>query len=178
MENNRSVPVLIGVALISLIAGIIIGIVVSQEKTVHPGIELPAAPRAQPPSGPDRREVIYPSSADVDGCTDAGGKLYPATGPGAAHWFIWNRCAREKFYSVYPGEEIILHIYTDNCADCVCTYPKFCVSELRGGTWEKTYCFDKGIMAGSQAYERYRPGSDRIRISAERCFYLEVLRSK
>jgi uncharacterized membrane-anchored protein len=126
----------------------------------------------------DCAEVIYPFDSDVESCTDSTGKLWPATGPGAATWFNWNRCSRQKSYQVNPGEEIILHAYTDNCASCVCNYPNFYISESRNNGWLQTKSFNFGNGQGSSTYQPYTPDSDRIKITAAQCFYLEVLRKK
>jgi uncharacterized membrane-anchored protein len=126
----------------------------------------------------DCAEVIYPFASDVASCRDSTGKVWPATGQGAATWFNWNGCSREKSYEVKPGQEIILHAYSDACDSCVCNYPNFCILELRNGSWEQTQCFNFGTEPGRAKYQPYTPASDRIKITADRCFYLEVLRKK
>lgn len=126
----------------------------------------------------DCAEVIYPFESDVDSCRDSTGKVWPAAGPGAATWFSWNGCSHQKSYQVNPGEEIILHAYTDDCASCMCNYPQFYVFELTAGVWSTPKYFDFGSERGASAYQPYTPISDRIMVRADRCFYLEVLRKK
>jgi hypothetical protein len=126
----------------------------------------------------DCANMIYPFASDVDSCIDSTGKQWPATGPGAATWFVWNSCSSQKSYRVTPGKEIILHAYTDACDSCVCNYPDFCIFELMNGAWQKTQCFDFGRKPGAATFQPYTPFSEQIKITADRCFYLEVLRNK
>jgi len=126
----------------------------------------------------DCAELIYPFASDVESCRDSTGKVWPAYGPGCASWFLWNGCSRERSYMVRPAEEIIFHATTDSCAGCVCTNMNFCVFESKDGGWVQTQCFDLGSQPGASRYQTYAPVSDKIKIVANRCFYLKVMRKK
>lgn len=121
---------------------------------------------------------IFPFEADVKYCRDSKEKEYPATGTGSAKWFLWGGCASWKSYNVSPGKELVLHIFTDSCAGCVCYYPNFYVFEFKDGQWKETKYFDLPDKKGTSENVFYVPSSDKIKILAKNCFYLEVFSGK
>jgi len=121
---------------------------------------------------------IYPYDADVDFCYNNKGIKYSTTGPDSASWFIWNSCARDKYYEVTPGEEIRLHVYTDSCSSCVCYFPNFKIYEYENGIWVHKKSFDLPDVKGQNYNEYYTTSSDKIKISATNCFYLDVFSLK
>jgi len=117
---------------------------------------------------------INPYDADVDTCTSSSGKVYPTTGNNSASWFVWNGCAHNKYYRVNKGEKLIFKVHTDSCSDCVCYHPNFYVYEYENGNWVQKKYFDLPDEKGKTWYEDYTPTSNRIKIYAPQCFYLDV----
>jgi len=121
-------------------------------------------------------EEVNPYQADVQTCTNSASQVLQTTGEGSAPWFLWGGCAREKYYEVNPGEELRFHIYTDSCAGCVCYYPKFYLYEFENEQWVKKQTFDFAYQKGITIDEKYVPNSNKIKIEALKCFYLDIFR--
>jgi len=117
---------------------------------------------------------INPYDADVDTCTSSSGKVYLTTGNNSASWFVWNGCAHNKYYRVNKGEKLIFKVHTDSCSDCVCYHPNFYVYEYENGNWIQKKYFDLPDKKGKTWYKEYIPTSNRIKIYAPECFYLDV----
>ena len=117
---------------------------------------------------------IDPYDANVASCTSASGKYYLTTGPQSAPWFIWGGCAKYKYYQVTPGQQIRLHAYTDSCSGCVCYYPNFYIYEYQNGQWVHSQYFDLPDKKGQHYNEYYTPTSDKIKVYATGCFYLDI----
>lgn len=117
---------------------------------------------------------IDPYGADVPDCINSKGVKYSTTGPKSASWFIWGGCARNKYYNVTPDEELVLHVHTDSCAGCVCYHPNFYIYEYRNEAWEEIKYFDLPDVKGITEDVFYTPFSDKVRIYANDCFYLDV----
>jgi uncharacterized membrane-anchored protein len=147
-----------------------------------PAPQVPVTQVLQQPDSalPDlaRWTMIYPSGADVGSCRDSAGKMYPATGPGAARWFHWGGCSSYKDYDVVPGQQIILYAYGDDCSSCVCFRADFTVYEQRRDEWVATQRFDLPEIPGLHIPVYYTPSSRTIRIIADACFYLDVYGTK
>ena len=120
--------------------------------------------------------IIYPSESDVDYCISSVGEKYPATGEGAATWFLWNRCSKYKVYNVKPNEQIEMKITGDSCASCVCYSPSFIMYEYdsQTGDWIKTKEYTKPGYKGYSDSLLYTPKLSKIKVVASRCFYLRV----
>jgi uncharacterized membrane-anchored protein len=118
--------------------------------------------------------LIYPSGADVQSCRDSTGKIYPSIGPQAARWFSWGGCGRQKEYDVFPGEQIILYAYGDDCQSCVCYNADFILYEQRQDAWIPIQRFDLPNQPGLHIPIYYNPSSSKIKIIADSCFYLDV----
>jgi len=128
--------------------------------------------------------IIYPYEAkdiygaDVPYCISKGGAKYSATGVSSANWFVWGGCAYSKVYKVIQGKELVFHVYTDSNPDCICCYPEFYVYEYRNKKWEEVKHFNYPPMRGFAENVFYTPSSDRIKISSNLCFYLDVYLGK
>ena len=117
---------------------------------------------------------IDPYSADVKTCTNSRGKVFSTTGEDSASWFVWNGCARNKYYNVNPGEKLTLNTRTDSCPGCVCYHPNFYIYEYENGKWIFKKYFDLPDVKGVTKDVYYAPSSNKIKIYAPRCFYLNV----
>jgi len=121
---------------------------------------------------------LTPYYADVPFCYDAGKNKYNTTGYGSEFqsWFVHGGCPRAKYYKVVPGKEMILNVNTDiiTCPDCVCNYPDFSMYEYIGGGFKKTKDFNFTDVGGVFEKVYYTPTSDKIKIEADKCFYLDV----
>lgn len=123
---------------------------------------------------------ILPYNADTFVCDDGGGNSYKTTGQASdlQNWFIFGGCPTSKDYRVFPGKEMILSVKTDisSCTECVCNNPSFSIYEYRGSEFVKVKDFNPdnkgrgGVLEGIY----YTPTTDRIRIVARGCFYLDV----
>jgi len=117
---------------------------------------------------------INPYDADVDTCTSSSGQVYPTTGNNSADWFVWNGCAHNKYYKVNKNEKLIFKVHTDSCSGCVCYHPNFYIYEYENGNWVQKEYFDLPDKKGKTWYKDYTPASNRIKIYASKCFYLDV----
>jgi len=121
---------------------------------------------------------IDPYNADVLSCRDGGGKEYNTTGQYSVsqNWFIYGGCPKYKYYKVVPGKQIIMDVKTDisSCSECVCNHPSFSLYEYRGTSFVKTKDFNLADIGGVAEKEYYTPASDKIKIEANGCFYLDV----
>jgi len=117
---------------------------------------------------------INPYDADVKTCIDSEGKTWPTIGEGSAAWFLWGGCAKEKYYEVTQGQELTFHVYTDSCPGCVCYFPNFYVYEYENGGWVQKKYLDLPDQKGLTLDEKYTPNSNKIKISASNCFYLDI----
>lgn len=126
---------------------------------------------------------IYPVEARnytddaIASCTNYAGKKYPATGRSDgyfANWFAWGGCAENKIYDVPAGKKILLKIYTDSCANCVCDNPNFCIHEYLNGEWKEYGCIAFPEQKGISREFYFVPNSQRIKISSTSCFYLNI----
>ncbi len=123
---------------------------------------------------------IDPYDADVDYCISSastGQQKISTTGPQSAAWFIWNNCAKYKYYNVNKGEKLRLHVFTDGCDGCVCYYPNFDVYEYQNGDWVLSKTFDLPDVKSLEQNEYYIANSDKIKIAAKNCFYLDIFSS-
>jgi hypothetical protein len=121
---------------------------------------------------------IDPYYADVDYCISSDGVIFSTTKPPSAPWFIWGNCAREKYYNVIKGEKLRLHVYTDACPGCVCYYPDFDIYEYQNNSWILSKSFDLPNVKGLYQNEYYIPNSDKIKVVAKNCFYLDIFSYK
>jgi len=121
-----------------------------------------------------RTYEINPYDADVKTCTNSRGKVFSTTGEDSASWFVWNGCTRNKYYNVNPGEKLTLNTRTDSCPGCVCYYPNFYVYEYENGKWVYKKYFNLPDVKGVTKDVYYTPSSNKIKIYAPRCFYLNV----
>jgi hypothetical protein len=117
---------------------------------------------------------IYPYDADVAYCRDSKGVEHPTTGRESASWFEWGGCANNKYYNVVSGEQLVFHVHTDSCSGCLCYYPNFSIYEYRKENWEKVRDFNLPNVKGITEDVLYTPSSDKIKIYASDCFYLDV----
>jgi hypothetical protein len=121
---------------------------------------------------------IDPYNADVLSCRDGGGIQYNTTGQYsvAQNWFIYGGCPKSKYYKVVSGKQIIMDIKTDvsSCSYCVCKNPIFSLYEYRGTGFVKTSDFNLGNIGGVAEKVYYTPTSDKIKIEAGGCFYMDV----
>ena len=117
---------------------------------------------------------IDPYDADVDTCINSKGIEYSTTGPKSASWFLWGNCAKEKYYQVEKGKILRFHVYTDSCPGCVCYFPDFDVYEYQDGKWVLKKSYDLPNIKGMHQNEFYTPNSNKIKIVAKNCFYLDV----
>jgi|GEM_PF-3400237 len=124
---------------------------------------------------------LTPYNADVSFCHDAGGNRYKATGQLSElqNWFVFGDCPRAKYYGVVPGKEMILDVKTDisSCSDCVCKYPEFSLYEYKNGNFQKTKDFSFSSTGGISEKIYYTPSSEKVKIEANQCFYLDVYQS-
>jgi peptidoglycan hydrolase-like protein with peptidoglycan-binding domain len=119
---------------------------------------------------------INPYDADVKTCFGSDGKTWSVIGEGSAAWFSWGGCAKEKYYEVTPGQELTFHVYTDSCPGCVCYFPNFYVYEYENSGWVQKKYFDLPDQKSLTLDEKYTPNSNKIKISASDCFYLDVFK--
>ena len=124
---------------------------------------------------------LIPSSADVASCTTNTGEKRPTTGTSNyANWFIWNGCAKEKKYQITSTasstpQPIVLNVYGDLCASCVCKYPNFSVYALTGDVWIELYTVNISEAGINRNYLYIPgPGTSEIKIVASSCFYLKA----
>ena len=117
---------------------------------------------------------IEPYDADVKTCTDSDGRVYTIGSNPSAPWFIWGGCAKYKMYNVVKGDNLRFHVYTDSCAGCVCTNPNFDVYEYQNGSWVFSKSVSLPSGKGLNQNEYYTTNSDKIKIVAKSCFYLDV----
>jgi len=113
---------------------------------------------------------ISPYDADVDICSDDNGAIYPAIGPSSANWFVEN-CAQRKYYEVNPEEKIFLVTRTDKKE---CYHPDFYIHEQENEKWEYKKYFDLINVRDNTQSSSYVPETDKIRIHAPKCFYLDI----
>jgi len=114
---------------------------------------------------------VDPYMADVHHCIDSRGRYYLTTGLKSASWFVWNGCAHNKYYYVNKRERLRLHVATDKA---VCIHPNFYVYEYQDGNWVQKEYFDLPDKMSLRQDTYYTPNSDRIKIYAPSCFYLDV----
>jgi len=126
----------------------------------------------------DCGEKIYPYYADKELCLDSKGNEHPSMGEGAARWFLWNNCTREKYYRVVPGEPVIFNACGDTCSGCVCYHPDFTVWEYENSRWEPKQRFKGPDVKGVNVFFSYLPQSFKIKVRAAKCFYLDVYKKK
>jgi len=122
---------------------------------------------------------LQPYNANVFVCKDGGNNFYRTIGQASKlqNWFVYGGCPLSKDYKVMPNKEIVLDIKTDisTCTDCVCNYPIFSIYEYRGSEFIKTKDFNFYKESGGVLEKvYYTPNTDRIKIVAEKCFYLNV----
>lgn len=131
---------------------------------------------------PDDAPRVWPIGTDAsDGrCRDANADASPATGEGAASWFVYGGCGSRKVFSATPGERLLLRATTDNG---VLVDAAFRVEDRIDGEWVR-----RGVSLdplGPDAAETfaYVPQGDRVRVvnidrpQAEGVgFYLRVFR--
>ena len=124
---------------------------------------------------------LIPYNADVSFCYDAGQNKYKTTGQSSEfqNWFVFGDCPRAKYYRVVPGKEMILNIKTDigSCSDCVCNYPEFSLYEYKNGNFQKAKDFSFSNIGGVAEKVYYTPSSEKIKIEANKCFYLDVFQA-
>ncbi|MFH1643167.1 MAG: hypothetical protein ABH967_00820 [Patescibacteria group bacterium] len=113
---------------------------------------------------------LNPYDADVDVCSDDNGTIYSSTGQKSANWFVKN-CAQRKYYEVNPDQQIVLIAKTD---EKDCHYPKFYIHEEENGKWKYQEYFDLFDLKNYTQISYYTPKTDKIRIHAPKCFYLDI----
>jgi len=181
--NWRFIFLIIALALI--VGGTVLDLVKNFKQSVETSPVLVEAPSKETQKSKIVKEIkqesqtekeleIYPYDADVSICVSSRGKKFPTTGLNSAKWFVWGGCAKSKFYNVVPGKELIFHVYTDSCLGCVCHHPNFYIFESQNGKWEQTKYFDLPDIPKFSENIFYTPSSDKIKISANDCFYLRV----
>ena len=139
-------------------------------------------------------EEIEPYDSDVKKCVSAHGVTYNTTGPGAAPWFNWGGCAGTKYFQADPGTDLVLRVYTEACAGCVCYYPQFNVYDMVDGSWVKyknesgekaqeivpqlndteSYSISLPHVAGMEWEIPYTSHGSMLMISSDKCFYLNI----
>jgi len=121
---------------------------------------------------------IQPYYADVLSCHNSQNNDYLTTGPSSAmqNWFVYGGCPTAKNYNVEPGKEMIFDVRTDDilCSSCVCNYPIFSLYEYKDNGFVKIKDFNLKNGGGVSEKVYYTPSSDKIKITAPDCFYLNV----
>ena len=137
----------------------------------------------------DTVNEIFPIDADVTTCTNSNGKtLSAASVVDYADWFVWNGCAKDKYYNVATNQPVVLSVHGDTCATCQCQYPQFTVGENNSSAGGKQGNYNivadidildtpsTAVAIGNTHNYLYYPKSGQIRIEAQSCFYLRVYR--
>ena len=117
---------------------------------------------------------LFPYKADVPTCTGSDGKVSSTTGKNSVDRFVWNGCTHNKYYNVNSGDKLILRAHTDSCSSCVCYHPNFYIYEYENNIWVKKEYFNLPDKKGITETVFYTPTSDKIKIYAPNCFYLNV----
>ncbi|MFA6376530.1 MAG: hypothetical protein WCX69_03995, partial [Candidatus Paceibacterota bacterium] len=126
---------------------------------------------------------IFPIDADVENCTNSNGQTFSTTGvDNYANWFLWNGCAKDKYYNVGTNQPVVLSVHGDTCAACQCQYPRFTVGENNSSAGGKHGKFaivadidilDALVTSAAVGHVHnylYYPKSGQIRIEAQSCF--------
>lgn len=83
--------------------------------------------------------ITWPDGEELGtGCTTSDGLALPATGIGAADWFLFNGCGAWKTYPVADGCSVVISAYGECCPGCVLKEIDYAVYEGRGGVFDST----------------------------------------
>jgi uncharacterized protein (DUF2267 family) len=126
---------------------------------------------------------VFPCEADgAAQVRDAGGTLYPSTGPGCNTWFNWGGAGNWKMFKVKKGKAIIINALGDSGSGAVLGHVAFRLSEHKNGEWKGKLTFEgpnwNGVAPKGEPQYRllyFEPDTDLIRIDCIKGgFYIKV----